>query len=251
MKYVKENWKFLLFVLLIGTIGSYFTVIYSLSFVSKEILESAIKQVGSKGLVITISTIQTVIYVILFGIFGVILSNKVGLWKKIKFEKNKLFITSIIALIGGIALILCDLLIFSRFNEIIKNSFDVKPTYDYIITSLLYGGVVEEVMMRLFFMSLISFLIIRLFYKKEKNVPVKVFVIANIISAILFALGHLPSTINIFGEINTLLFVRCLVMNGLFGLAFGWLYRKHGIHYAMLAHFGCHLISKLIWLLFI
>ena len=40
-------------------------------------------------------------------------------------------------------------------------------------------------------------------------------------------------------------------MNGLFGLSFGWLYRKYGIGYSMLAHFGCHLISKLIWILYI
>ena len=106
-------------------------------------------------------------------------------------------------------------------------------------------------MMRLFLMSLLSFIMYKIFYKKEKKVPTKVFVIANIISAILFALGHIPTTISTFGGLTTLLFVRCMVMNGTFGLAFGWLYRKYGIQYSMLAHFGCHLISKLIWLLFI
>ena len=35
------------------------------------------------------------------------------------------------------------------------------------------------------------------------------------------------------------------------GLLFGWLYRKHGLQYAMIAHGGCHLISKLIWILFL
>ena len=34
-------------------------------------------------------------------------------------------------------------------------------------------------------------------------------------------------------------------------LLFGRLYRKHGLRYAMLAHGGCHIVSKLIWLLFI
>ena len=36
-----------------------------------------------------------------------------------------------------------------------------------------------------------------------------------------------------------------------FGLAFGWLYRKYGLRYAMIAHGGCHVVSKLIWILFI
>ena len=32
---------------------------------------------------------------------------------------------------------------------------------------------------------------------------------------------------------------------------FGWLYRKYGLRYAMIAHGGCHILSKLIWILFI
>ncbi len=251
MKYIKDHWKFLLFIIIVGIIGSYFTVSYSLNTVSEELIEEAINQVGSKELVIIISMIGPIIYSIIFGIFGIILSNKVGLWKEIKFEKNKILITSLIALIGGISLIFVDLLIFGRFNEIIKHSFDMKPTYDYIISCFTYGGVVEEVMMRLFFMSLISFILYKLFYRKEKEVPVKVFIIANIISALLFAIGHFPSTIQLFGGLNALLIIRCMVMNGIFGLAFGWLYRKYGIQYSMLAHFGSHLISILIWFLFI
>ena len=42
-------------------------------------------------------------------------------------------------------------------------------------------------------MSLLVFIISKIFYKK-KEIPIKVYVIANIISAILFAAGHIPST---------------------------------------------------------
>ena len=54
-----------------------------------------------------------------------------------------------------------------------------------------------------------------------------------------------------FGYVDSLILFRCFFMNGAFGIAFGWLYRKYGIQYSMLAHFGCHFVSKLIWLLFI
>jgi len=251
MKYIKENWKFLLFVLIVGFIGVITAVFYTLDLAPKEALDEAIKQVGSKEVVILISIIQSTIYVMLSAIFGVILSNKIGLWKKITFDKKKLLVTLIIAIIGGLCLILPDLLIFGNFNEIIKHSFDTKPTLDYLVMSLTYGGVVEEVMMRLFLMSLLSFIIYKIFYKKEKKVPIKVFVIANIISAVLFALGHLPVTASTFGEITPLLLFRCLLLNGGFGLVFGYLYRKYGIQYSMIAHFGSHLISKLIWILFL
>ena len=252
MKYIKENWKFLLFVIIVGIIGSIFTVIYSSNSLDPELMEEAIKQVGSKELVMFVSIIQMVIiYVVVCGAFGIILSNKIGLWKNIKFEKNKLLITITISIIGGLLLSIGDLFIFGSFNEMIKHSYDLKPSIEYIISSFTYGGVIEEIMMRLFLMSLIAFIIFKLFYKKEKNIPVKVFIIANIVSAFLFALGHLPATIQLFGGLDSLLFIRCLTLNGIFGLVFGWLYRKYGIHYSMVAHFGCHLISKLIWLMFI
>ena len=45
--------------------------------------------------------------------------------------------------------------------------------------------------------------------------------------------------------------LRCFLLNGGLGMAFGWLYRKYGLQYAMLAHGGCHMISKLIWILFL
>ena len=252
MKYIKENWKFLLFIILMGIIGSIFTTIYSFNSIDPELMEEAIKQLGSKELVMVISVIQSVImYSVVCGVFGIILSNKVGLWKKIKFEKNKLLAPILISIIGGLVLSIGDLFIFGSFNELIKHSYDAKPTIEYIISSFTYGGVVEEVMMRLFLMSLISFIIAKLFYKKEKDIPVKVFIIANIISALLFAIGHIPANISTFGGLDALILFRCILLNGVFGLAFGWLYRKYGIHYSMLAHFGCHLVSKLIWILFI
>ena len=252
MKYIKENWKFLLFIILMGIVGGIFTTIYSFNSIDPELMEEAIKQVGSKELVMVISVIQTVIiYSVVCGVFGIILSNKIGLWKKIEFEKNKLLVAIVISIIGGLVLSIGDLFIFGSFNELIKHSYDVKPSIEYIISSFTYGGVIEEVMLRLFFMSLVAFIISKLFYKKEKNIPIKVFVIANIISALLFALGHLPATIQLFGGLDLLLIIRCLIMNGMFGLAFGWLYRKYGIQYSMVAHFGCHLVSKMIWLIFI
>lgn len=53
-----------------------------------------------------------------------------------------------------------------------------------------------------------------------------------------------------FGGLTPLLVVRCFLLNGAFGLVFGWLYRKYGIQYAMLSHALLHIVSKTIWLIF-
>ena len=99
-------------------------------------------------------------------------------------------------------------------------------------------------------MSLIAFVLHKIFGKKTEKPAAGILVAANVIAAILFAAGHLPATAQLMGITPMILF-RCFLLNGGFGLLFGWLYRKYGLRYAMLAHGGCHVVSKLIWILFI
>ena len=130
------------------------------------------------------------------------------------------------------------------------NSYYEAPSIYKVVVGLLAGGIIEEVMMRLFLMSLLSFIIYKLFYKKEKECPTKVFIMSNVICAILFAAGHLPSTAA-FTTLTPLLIFRCFLLNGAYGLSFGYLYRKYSIGYAMISHGLCHLISDILMILFI
>lgn len=97
-------------------------------------------------------------------------------------------------------------------------------------------------------MSLLALFISKLICKNEKDLPVKVFIAANIISALLFAAGHLPATMAM-TRLTPLLLFRCFLFNGGLGLCFGWLYRKYGIGYAMIAHGAAHLISDLLMII--
>ncbi len=99
-------------------------------------------------------------------------------------------------------------------------------------------------------MSLVVFIITKLFYKNKKEIPVLVFVIANILSALLFAAGHLPST-SVATTLTPIIVFRCFLFNGGLGLTFGYLYRKYGIGYAMIAHGMAHLIADIFMLIFI
>ena len=105
-------------------------------------------------------------------------------------------------------------------------------------------------MLRLFFMSLITLIIFKLFYKNTKNIPVKVYNIANIVSALLFAAGHLPST-SMMTPLTTVIIIRCFLFNGCIGLSFGYLYKKYGIGYAMISHGLVHLMSDILMIIFI
>lgn len=251
MKYIKENWKIFIFMILMCIIGGYFTTIYTLNMVDPKLIDDAVKQVGSKEMIIGISVLQISLYAVVLTVLGIILSNKIGLWKKFTTDKKGIISIVIISIIGGLILSVVDKYVFGSFISEVSHSYDSKPTIEYIISAFTYGGVFEEILMRLFLMSLLSWIIAKIFCRKEKEIPTKVFVISNIIAALLFAAGHIPATIQTFSHIDALILFRCFLLNGAFGLSFGWLYRKYGIGHAMLAHFGCHLISKLIWLLFI
>ncbi len=102
MKYIKDNWKFLLIVLIICLIGGYFTLMYEFQSFDQKMLDEVIKQVGSKNMFIVLSMISILFYTVIFSIFGIILSNKVGLWKKIKKDNEGIRLVCSISISGGL-----------------------------------------------------------------------------------------------------------------------------------------------------
>ena len=194
---------------------------------------------------------QSAGYALFCGVLGILLGKKTGLWRDERILENPgLKAANIVAIVGGMVLILSDLLLFGPRCQVIMDSYAVKPTLTYIVAAVLYGGVIEEVMLRLFMMSLVAFILHKLFWQKREQTPVAALVAANILSALLFAAGHLPATQMMMGLTPMIIF-RCFLLNGGIGLLLGWLYRKYGLRYAMIAHGGCHVVSKLIWILFI
>ncbi|WP_017150246.1 CPBP family intramembrane glutamic endopeptidase [Bacillus bingmayongensis] len=196
---------------------------------------------------ILISGIQTgVLYTGIMGFFGYILADKVNLLKKLTFTKRSVLITLLISMIVALFLVLD----YFTFAKVIPEVAVVYTRDNYsllhLAASVIYGGVVEEIMMRLFFMSLAAFILWKLFArsKEKENIPVWVFVVANIVSSLLFAAGHIPATIMTFGGLNALILIRCFLLNGVPGILFGWLYQKLGLQYAIIAHALAHVITQ-------
>jgi membrane protease YdiL (CAAX protease family) len=104
-----------------------------------------------------------------------------------------------------------------------------------------YGGIAEEVLLRLFVMSLFVWLG-RFVSKTSDGRPTSAVVwIANILAAVLFGLGHLPATALLI-PLTPLVVVRAVVLNGLLGIVFGWLYWKRGLEAAMISHFSADIV---------
>ena len=101
-----------------------------------------------------------------------------------------------------------------------------------------YGGVYEEILTRLFLLSLIAWIANRSLSRTAPKLSNSVFWFANISAAIIFGLGHLPSA-SLLMPITPLVVFAALTLNGVAGIAFGYLYREHGLEAAMIAHYTC------------
>ena len=251
LNFINTYWKTLLFFAVVGAIGGFAVGLYLMDSYPADVQQQIMEQGLNDVLLGVVSAVQAMFYGVILGAAGILLAKKIGIWKDERsLTKKPLILTGIISILGGIVMILSDILFFGKYSTAIMDSYAQKPTLVYMFGMVTYGAVIEEIMLRLFLMSLIAFILFKLFGKKQTELPSWIFVTANILSSLLFAAGHLPATIILLGRSPLILF-RCFLLNGGLGFVFGYLYRKYGLRYAMLAHGGCHIISKLIWILFI
>lgn len=116
-------------------------------------------------------------------------------------------------------------------------SWDVTAT----VVGVLYGGVVEEILMRWGLMSLLVLGAWTLMARHAPRPPAAALWTGIVLAAVLFAAGHLPVLMATGAEIDAPLLLRTLFWNALIGLLFGWLYATRDLEAAMLAHAGFHL----------
>ena len=245
----KKPLLFVLALVPVAIVGGYFTGVSGWAELTDAVKNQILAQTGNNlSLYYGITALQALLYTLLFGFFGYLLSGKMGLMKPMRLERKPTAVTLAMTLFTG--LVLCtDLFYFRNYIPQVAAIYHEKPSFAYWMASVLYGGVIEEVMLRLFMMSLLAFLAWKLFFRREATPPTGVIIAANIVAALLFAAGHLPSTMQMFGEITPMILLRCFLLNGAGGLVFGYLYRKYGIQYSMMAHAGAHIVWKVIWIL--
>lgn len=141
----------------------------------------------------------------------------------------------IVGLIVGVIICLLNISFF-------KNSQLEKvhpPALEGLLASF-YGGINEEVLLRLFFFTLVYFLFQKIFRFKEKQ-RIYFLWMTNVIIAILFGIGHLPMAYKLVSP-SIFEVSRVLLLNFIPGIAFGWLYWSRGMWGAMAAHFTADIL---------
>ncbi len=193
---------------------------------------------------------------ILFGVttaIGLWLGGKVGLgapmlrdWLSGKPEAPRAFRAGLplavaLGLVGGALILVVDIVAFQPFMPLplvaIAN-FPNPPAWQGFLASF-YGGIDEELLLRLFLMSVLAWIGCKM--TRTSTPGPAVAWTANILAAVLFGLGHLPATAALY-PLTAVVLARAIVLNGIGGVAFGWLYWRRGILLAMVAHFSADIV---------
>ena len=148
----------------------------------------------------------------------------------------------VLGLVSGLLVVVLDVAVFQRFMpaplQALPNATLMPPAWAGLLASF-YGGINEELLLRLFFMSLLVWIGCKV--TRTATPGPAVAWTANILAAVLFGAGHLPATAALF-PITAVVVIRALVLNGLVGVAAGWLYWRRGILLAIAAHFSADIV---------
>lgn len=140
------------------------------------------------------------------------------------------------ALVGGL-LVALDVYGFRSAPETLPGSAGVR-----LAGAMLYGGVGEEVLCRLF---LVSGLVWAAGLVTRRTPGAGIWLFAIVAAALLFGAGHLPLAAAM-GMADAAGITRVMVLNGVGGLVFGLLFWRRGLEAAVVAHAAAHLPLQLL-----
>lgn len=251
------NWKIFFILVAASIVGVVAAIPYSLA-----VQGTALSELNAPiptWLLLALQVLQNAFLFAVIILLGLLAANRVGLelpvleaWlqgKPVGQKIKSFWLLSVgIGIAGSVIIILLDSLVFmpqlaAELGDAAAdlNADALQPAAWKGFLASFYGGINEELMLRLGLMSILVW-IGRFFSKTDDGRPtLAVLWGASILAAVLFGLGHLPATAALF-PITPLVILRAITLNGLLGIAFGYLYFKHGLEAAILSHFTADII---------
>ena len=197
-----------------------------------------------------LALIQPGIFVLAFAALGAWAAPKVGLdapvvraWAERRPVLEPLWRQMPAAALAGLAVAA----ILVGFGTILAGQAVGGPLLAFDVplpAKLLYGGIVEELLLR---WGLMSFFVWAAWRLGGGRVAVPAWCVWTglTLAALLFAAGHLPVLYMLLPDPPSWLIALVLVGNALPGLLFGWLYWRRGLEAAMIAHALAHLFGTI------
>jgi hypothetical protein len=200
-----------------------------------------------------LSLIQPTVLLILAVFSGVMLAQRVGLSSPfaealVKRQpvgpalKAQLLPALLGGAVGGAAILVLAAVSKSMLTADVIARFHEFGKLLPLPTRLLYGGLTEELLLRWGLMTFLVWVIWRVFQRRQMKPTRVTFVVAILLSSLVFAIGHLPIAIMLAGERTFSIIFFVVLANSAFGLVAGYLYWKYGLESAMIAHMLVHVV---------
>lgn len=246
---------------LAASIGAACVLPYAIALAPQALEQASQKSGLPVNALIAISLLQSVVLLGAMTFTGLWAARKVGLGAPLLehlFENgNRPDLSRAAALAiglgiaGGIAIIALDVAVFAPLvNADVDPQAENRPPVWAGLLASLYGGITEEVQMRLFLFSILalgaSWIAKRLGRSTEGELGPALFWAVNIVVAIAFGLGHLPATAELV-PITPIVVFRAIALNGIVGLIAAYLFWKKGIEMAMLCHFSADIVLHVLF----
>ncbi len=153
---------------------------------------------------------------------------------------RRLVLAAVIGLITGLGLIGMDaFVLLPRTGVDLAEWMAGIPLWKRLLAGVFYGGITEELLTRLFVVTVLAWVLGKVWRTSNGRPASGAVWTAIVIASLLFALGHLPMASRL-GDLTPWLVVRVLVLNGVAGVVYGWLYTRRGLEAAMVAHAATH-----------
>ena len=142
--------RFTLALLPVAAAAGYLVIRYQLALYDPATLAAMLAQLGSTAALLAVGTVQTVVYAAVCGFFGYPLAEKLGLMRPFRLEKRPLLRTLAVSLPLGLLFSL-DYWTFGVWlpGTAVQTSAAAGLTVWGWLSAILYGGVMEELFMRL------------------------------------------------------------------------------------------------------
>ncbi|WP_449537385.1 CPBP family intramembrane glutamic endopeptidase [Ferdinandcohnia sp. Marseille-Q9671] len=226
---------------LAATIGAIAVMPYQFKMLKGKMEEDAknnpTKKIPPTPVLALLSIVQSVVLLGISAFVGTLLAPKVDLhWWLIDYLLHRtpipysildtILFSIVIGFVVSVILIVLDFLFMKKMPKVQMD----EPSKLQALLASFYGGISEEVLTRLFIMTLVVYI------SKLLGVENFAYWIGILFAALLFGIGHLPAAISLFGK-TKLVIIRTIVLNTIPGIMFGLLYWKYGIEVAMISHF--------------
>ena len=249
----KRKWNWRVFLVLLGLIIPAVFAILPFE-ISRQRTYTGADLIASLGWeIILLDRLINILLVALMGAVGLVLANRIGLglpfveaWTRhepIAYRFQTIVAT---AWITAVLLELSSLLartfvidppmnsLFEQLGITTPSAAAAPPLHGFLAS--ISAGINEEIQFRLFGLSLLAWLGGLLFHDPSGRPKAIVLWAANILLAVGFGAAHLPTAATLGLPMNALVIGSTLFVNGIAGLAFGWLFWTFGLESAILAH---------------